>query len=449
MATMPHLSELHPPQNWLRAVLAGIEAALLTWLLAVVGALVTYVTTASAPELGTTSWSSTVGIATRWWTLAFGGRVEVRDGVVSLAPLGVTLLTVVLLRGALRRMGMDSIPAGVFAAAAFTATVALVGVMGGAGVGVHVLGALVAAALGCTAALWGRTSLVRRAVEWWPGWGGPTRDGLAAAGRAVVWALGLGVALVAVAVATSWDQVREIHDALRPDLASAIVLTVAQLLYLPNLAVWALGWVSGPGFAVGAGTHFSAFGSTTELLPTIPVLGALPDLGTTMGWLVALPVLLGLALGLWRGAAPVRRPSRWRDLARHVAAFAAATFAGLSLLGTVATGSIGPGRMAVVGVDGPAVAAAVTGLLLAGYAAVLLLRMPAVAGRLRSGAATLREATVSSFGFGTPREMDDTVAGIAGDAADPTSATSATAPTAASAAGAGPGRTLLAEDPRR
>ena len=89
MATMPHLSELHPPQNWLRAVLAGIEAALLTWLLAVVGALVTYVTTASAPELGTTSWSSTVGIATRWWTLAFGGRVEVRDGVVSLAPLGV------------------------------------------------------------------------------------------------------------------------------------------------------------------------------------------------------------------------------------------------------------------------------------------------------------------------------------------------------------------------
>jgi len=56
---------------------------------------------------------------------------------------------------------------------------------------------------------------------------------------------------------------------------------------------------------------------------------------------------------------------------------------------------------------------------------------------------------VSSFGFGTPREMDDTVAGIAGDAADPTAATAVTSPTAASAAGAGPGRTLLVEDPRR
>lgn len=472
MATMPHISELHPPQNWLRAVLAGIEAALLVWLLAVVGALVTYVTTASAPGLGTTSWSSTVGVATRWWTLAFGGRVAVDDAVVSLAPLGLTLLSVVLLRGALRRMGVDTIPAGAFAAAAFTATVALVGVMGGVGVGVHVLGALVAGALGCTAALWGRTSLVARAVERWPGWGGPTRDGLAAAGHAIVWALGLGVALVVVAVATSWDQVREIHDALRPDLASAIVLTVAQLLYLPNFAVWALGWVSGPGFAVGAGTHFSAFGSTTEPLPAIPALGALPDPGTTMGWLIALPVLLGLALGLWRGAAPARRPSRWRDLARHVAAFTAATFAGLSLLGTVATGSIGPGRMAVVGVDGPVVAAAVTGLLLAGYAVVLLLRLPVVAGWLRSGVATVREATVSSFGFGTPREVDDTVTSVPDDdalpltdaapapatdptatdptaAIDPTAATAVTSPTAASAAGAGPGRTLLVEDPRR
>ncbi len=100
---------LHLPENWLRAAVAGAEAAVLTWLVAVLGALVTYVATAAAPGLGNATWSSTAAIGTGWWTMAFGGRVPVEGGTAALAPLGLTLLALVLLRGAMSRLAVDTL----------------------------------------------------------------------------------------------------------------------------------------------------------------------------------------------------------------------------------------------------------------------------------------------------------------------------------------------------
>lgn len=379
--------DIHLPQNWLRAVAAGAEAAILSWLVAILGALVTYVATAAAPGLGEATWSSTAAIGTGWWTLAFGGRVPLEEGVVTLAPLGITALALVLLRGAQRRLGVDT-PAGVaLGAGAFAVSVALLGLVAGRGSGLHVAGAL---AVGALAGLWTLSrrqeslpGAVRAALA---GIAPAVRVGLDAARVALVAVLGVGLALVALAVVAGWDQVVAVHDSLRPDVASATVLALAQAAYLPNLALWALAWLGGPGFAVGEGTTFSALGTTVELLPAIPVLGALPAPGTALPWALAVPALLGALVGGWRG----RGLTTGRSAALAAGTLLASSWTALAILGTVASGSIGPGRMAATGLHGPLVAIVLAGGMAGGYALVLLARLPATRARVRAVAAGLR-----------------------------------------------------------
>jgi hypothetical protein len=69
----------------------------------------------------------------------------------------------------------------------------------------------------------------------------------------------------------------KIYSLLHIDAVNGVFLSIAQLLYLPNLVVWLLGWASGVGFYFGNNAHFSIFNSTNTNLPTIPMLGAFPD----------------------------------------------------------------------------------------------------------------------------------------------------------------------------
>lgn len=180
--------------------------------------------------------------------------------------------------------------------------------------------------------------------------------------------------MVGLAVALGWDSARTIQNALQPDLVSGIVLILLQVAYLPNAVMMALGYVSGPGFVVGTGTHYSIFGTTTEPLPAIPLLGALPSPGAGPGW----PVLLGLvALGFLVGAVRATRsgdraPAR---IGREIAVAVPVLYGLLAVSGVLASGALGPGRMADVGVNAPVVALTSTALIAAGLSAGLFARL--------------------------------------------------------------------------
>ncbi len=421
---------LRLPDNSIRAALAGVEAALVPWLLTLAGAFVTYVATASAPGSGNVTWQDAAAVATRAWSLAYGGRIEVGDGVVALAPLGLTVLAVVLLRAAVRRHGVTSPPAIAVAAGASAATVAVIALLGGAGAGRHLVGAVVVAGTGGAIASWSDLALPHGVSRGLGRAASPLTSGFLSAVRAVGMALGGGVLLVIVAVAAAWDQVVEVHDSLRPDVASAIVMTVAQLLYLPTLAVWALAWAAGPGFAVGTGTTWSALGTTSGALPAIPVLGAVPDLHAP--WALALPVAVGIAAGLWR----VRRPGGWSDLAWRSVAFGATAFGLLWSLGAAASGSIGPERMAQVGVAPVTFAGVTAGLLLAGFAVATLAALPAVASVAAAGRAAVRDAIVGEGAPPPPRSPEPRVPTAATAPTGGTIPTAATVPTVPSFASA-------------
>lgn len=101
--------------------------------------------------------------------------------------------------------------------------------------------------------------------------------------RPAVWGLvtlaGLGAVLVLVMFAVRWPTVTSLHAAVGAHGASAVGLLIGQLLFVPDLAVWAVSFIAGPGFQVAAGGTVSVSGAAPGLLPMIPILGVVPSDG--------------------------------------------------------------------------------------------------------------------------------------------------------------------------
>ena len=372
---MAGMSRLRLPELWFRALFAGLESAVLSWLVAMVPSLVTYVATAAAPGLGDASWQSAAGVAAAWWRTGFGGTFPAGEaGVVSLIPLALPLVTVLLLRGSIRRAGLHTIAESAFAVGGFLALTVVLTIPG-EGPGRELLGLVAAGVAGVVTALWGRTlELPARIRLWLDGLPREIGRGFGDGRKLAWWVVGLGAAVVLGGLALSWSSVAEIHSSLGPDSVSSGVMALLQFMYLPNLALWALAWLAGPGFMVGEGTHFASTGVTTEALPAIPVLGALPSPGNEPGWWVALVLVALGALVAWlrsRGSVP---PRDWTACGQRVGAAAGTVLAVMLVLAWLAGGSIGPGRMAVLGVSPLVVSLAVSAEVIAGYAAVVLAR---------------------------------------------------------------------------
>src|SRR5699024_9944393 len=86
------------------------------------------------------------------------------------------------------------------------------------------------------------------------------------------------------------------------DTFGGLLLAVAQLAVAPNLVVWALAWLAGPGFAVGSGTLYSPAEVVSGPLPALPLLGALPTAdgsGGLLRWAPVVVVVAGMVAGWW------------------------------------------------------------------------------------------------------------------------------------------------------
>jgi Family of unknown function (DUF6350) len=171
-----------------------------------------------------------------------------------------------------------------------------------------------------------------------------------------------GLLLVVAGLIAGHDEVLRLHQALAPGLVGGLVLTLAQLTLLPNLAIWAGAWSAGPGFAVGAGTVVQPGHTVLGPLPALPFLGALPPAGDGpafhgLAWATpALPVLAGILAGWWllrsNPARPVRRGQRAgepRDLLRETGVLTLLATTAWTGLAWASAGPAGPGRLSEVG----------------------------------------------------------------------------------------------------
>lgn len=175
--------------------------------------------------------------------------------------------------------------------------------------------------------------------------------------------LAAGATLVVGAVVLSASDVFHVQAELGAGLVGGVLLTVAQLLYLPNLALWAMSFMAGSGFQVVSGAPTTWTGSKAGLMPMVPVFAALPSPGgfpVVMGMVALVPVAAGVLVGR-RSLGTVARlsPLRVKALVAGTAAVLAAL--GLGVLDALAGGSLGAYRLADMG----APALTMTGLLAA------------------------------------------------------------------------------------
>lgn len=182
----------------------------------------------------------------------------------------------------------------------------------------------------------------------------PLRSGVLGAVRAgsaaTAIVIGLSALILALLIFGNYGAIIGLYEQLQTGVAGGIALTVAQLAFLPNLVIWLMSWLVGPGFAIGTGSAVSPVGTALGPLPGIPLFGVVPAHGYAFGLAgVIVPLLAGfVAAALLRGT---RRAQIEGPLALLVTAIGIGVVAGieLGLLAWWSSGALGPGRLHEVG----------------------------------------------------------------------------------------------------
>ena len=79
----------------------------------------------------------------------------------------------------------------------------------------------------------------------------------------------------------------QLSEVLSPGFVGGLLLILLQLLYLLNAVIWAFSYIAGPGFAIGADTLVAPTGVQLGTVPSLPMLGALPESGPVPAWMMA------------------------------------------------------------------------------------------------------------------------------------------------------------------
>jgi hypothetical protein len=181
----------------------------------------------------------------------------------------------------------------------------------------------------------------------------------------VIAAFALSAALLAVDLLIHWDLIIAVYEGLDAGPMGGAVLTIAQLGFLPNLAIFALAWTSGSGFALGVGSHAGPLATAVGPLPSIPLLAALPSGPLEYGFVaLVVPVLAGVLGGWWFLREGENHFDEWLAIKIRARWFSASvstlvlgvivgSVAGLlaGALGWMAHGSAGIGRLTDIGPD--------------------------------------------------------------------------------------------------
>ncbi len=93
---------------------------------------------------------------------------------------------------------------------------------------------------------------------------------------AIVALIGFSSLVVAGSLIYHFDVVLDLTRVIEPGIFGGLVLLLGQLLYLPNVAIASLSYLSGTGLTIGEGSLLSPFTHRIDEIPAIPILGALP-----------------------------------------------------------------------------------------------------------------------------------------------------------------------------
>jgi len=167
----------------------------------------------------------------------------------------------------------------------------------------------------------------------------------------------VSASVIAVMLALNWVQVIALYESMQISVLGGIVITIGQLLLLPNFILFGMSWIAGAGFAIGAGSWVSPLVTELGPLPNLPFFAAIPvDPWSGSVFFVVIPMLLAFTLTV--ASTRYLDEVRWEFATRGGAALALASVSTvLTMLlafvaAELASGSIAPGRLEMLGVQG-------------------------------------------------------------------------------------------------
>jgi hypothetical protein len=354
--------------GWLAGVLVGVQAAVLSSLVVLAPATAAIAAAPTSAGSAAVEWEGAAGVAIKLWLLAHAVPIATDQATFSLIPLGLTFVCAAILAALARRFAAKSWGSWVLATASYAGVVAVVATLAlpesDSERSLVVRAAVAAVLLAGPSVAIGIWRAHGADFGWVTSVPTVVRTGVR---------LGLGSAALLLAaassVATVWAFVgsyamADAATALGVDGVGGVSFAIVQTMYAAVIVVWMLAWLTGVGFSVGEASVFAPSVVATDALPTIPLLGALPNAaGGVLVWAPVFIVAVG-ALG-WvalRGALP----ARWSSVGAGLIALAIVALA-LGGLMALTAGSVGPGRLAVTGAAPVAVATVGTVLVAIGF----------------------------------------------------------------------------------
>lgn len=367
-----------PTKPVIVSAVIGAGACLLTGLLACAAvAVVGWLAAAFGGAAGAVRAGATV------WLVAHKAGATLGDARLSVAPLGLTLfLAWCLYRGGrftARVSGADQTKDLATASGVLAVTyglgaliIALLTSDGAVKISpaTAFLGAATLALVAGTAGILVESGAARDIADATPP---GLRDVIPAALAAVLTIVAVASLLYAVLLAVHFSRVTSMLELLDAGVVGSVVLFAICLMLLPNVILYVVAFLAGPGFQLGVGTTIAPTGVDVGNLPALPLLAAVPADGATPTYLLVLTALVPLLAGVMAGFVVARRGMAAEDSdvlgwdAFALRGAIAALLAGIVLLVlmTLSGGAAGPGRMTQVGVSGAIPAA---GVLVAGMA---------------------------------------------------------------------------------
>lgn len=349
------------------ATLGGVSAALapLVVLLAVgvIGWFVTDAGVHGAPRDG-------MRMGALAWLAAHGSGFTVMGARVTIVPLGVTAMTVWSMWRLGHRVGdavsghgpdADRISDGErdltvpIAITTFFAGYAVVAVVVATLAAGTTADPSVARVLAWTIAM---TALVAapaiaigsgRAAIWAAFLPATVRAGAAVARAVLATLLAIAMLTFLVSLARSFGEAATMTSSLHPSPSEAGLYALVNAAFAPNAALYAGSYLLGPGFAVGGATLVSPAAVVVGPLPVVPLLAALPGVGTPAGWVGSLMLLPPLAAAVVAHRTLRPRALTWDQVVLAGCGGGLVAGVGFALLASLSGGAAGPGRMRFVG----------------------------------------------------------------------------------------------------
>jgi hypothetical protein len=335
--------------SYLAGVRSGLAVGVCGWLVA---AALTLSLWAAAAPAGADPWVP-VRVSGQLWLASHHVLMHAADGPFGLSPLGFTLLPLLGLFAAGRRVARrvpERVPRATFGAAAGYAVVACAVAAGSSDVNLHpeyaqvlfypALLALIGHGAGAADAI--RELIPNSAARIWPPHA--ARGALAAL---CVW-LAAAAFAAAAALVVHADALARVRRETGGGAVGEAGLLLIDLALVPNALLWAGGVLVGPGFTLGTGTSVTVFAVSRGPLPGLPLLAGTPGSQHPSAWwlsLLLLPPAAG-AVGAWVITRSVRG---WSELVGSAAAMAALCGVAVGVLELYAGGPLAFGPMSVVG----------------------------------------------------------------------------------------------------